>query len=819
MLHIGSVAPDMHDAGVYVRCTTAECASSPNVHAYLRGSSGTFDESTIFKVTRNSRNVYLANRASNVSIEQYPFLDAATAQTASFTFRNPVHFMDFVEATERDAAYEVEALIDHFFHHQNTASFLATRLIQRFVTSNPSPRYVLAVADAFRSGAYSGRVYSGEYGDFAATIMAILLDQEARSEALDADTTHGRLLEPLIKVLHVMRALEYRSKGREVELYQMEDTIGQASHNSPSVFSFFLPEYQPNGRLADAGLVAPEAQVGTAPLVVNFLNGMSSLIEYGLTQCFSGFGARYSGCNNAANAIDNSDGSLAYVPRSREPSEVVDELAMLLTRGQISSKTRAVVEAAYQSARISSGDGEALRVAQKLFIASADFHATAENNIVDTLRTVPPPQQSLGRRYKAIVVVFMHGAADTFNLLVPHSGCAPGSGTHASLDAEYEAVRTLAALPKSSLLPISDRAGGQPCSTFGVHPAFPFVKELYDQGEGAFVANIGGLVEPVTKAEFQAKSKPLPPSLFAHNIMQRAAWNVHAQYGAAKGVLGRIIDHMRSGSEPYASHLYSIFGTNKIVESVTVPGANFIDQTNGVARFNDLATLAGALANMTSQHSASAFADTHAGLLNSSLESTEQLGALLDSVQLSQTFETASISKQLKQVAKLIKLRSHNMTERDAFYVQLGGFDTHTNMLEKTHSNFEMINAALQSFVQEMRDQGSWEDVAIVTASDFGRTLTSNGLGTDHAWGGNHFVLSGSLNGSQIFGDYPSGLDSDAELNIGRGRIIPTTSWEGIWAPLARWFGVEESALPSILPNVNHFQNIIPKEKLFKATS
>lgn len=117
-------------------------------------------------------------------------------------------------------------------------------------------------------------------------------------------------------------------------------------------------------------------------------------------------------------------------------------------------------------------------------------------------------------------------------------------------------------------------------------------------------------------------------------------------------------------------------------------------------------------------------ADTHAELLQSSLQSTEELGTLLDAVQLTETFSTDGISKQFKQVASLIKLRSQNTTERDAFYVQLGGFDTHSNMLETLETKFSQIDAALTSFVREMRDQGVWDDVAVVSSSDFGRTLT-----------------------------------------------------------------------------------------------
>jgi len=795
-LHVGAPPPHAHDEGTYSRCAAPACAAG--VEAYVHAASAAVDERTIFKLTARGRELHLANVRSDVRI-------------GNFSFRNPPHFNEWVERTVRDAHNEVEALLDHLFHHPNVPPFLATRLIQRFTTSNPSPRYVGAVAAAFSSGAYGGRVYSGSYGDLAAALAAVLLDREARAPTLDADGAHGKLREPLLKVVHFLRAMEYASDGREVELYEMSDAVGQAAHASPSVFSFFLPEYQPSGAVADAALVAPEAQVGTAPLMISYLNGMTSLVERGLSRCWDGFGAWRGACV--------ADGRLTFAPSAAGAPAVVDELALLLTRGSLAPHTRAVIEAAYAAELAAEGEAAALRRAQSLFAASAEFHADAYNQLLQTERTLSPTQVSLNRPYKAVVVLFMSGAADTFNMLVPHSQCAQGSPAYASLDMEYEGVRTLAALSKSDLLPISSRSDQQPCGTFGVHPALPFVRQLYEEGEGAFVANVGALVEPVSKEEYRAKSKALPPSLFAHNIMQRAAWSVHAQYGAAKGLLGRIVDQLRTRPEPYAAELYSISGTNKMVEANTHPGPNFIDRTRGVPRFRYLDDLASDLANLTSRQSGSIFAETHAQLLNSTLETTERVGGLLDEVELTQTFSTTSISRQFQQVAKLIKFRKYNLTERDAFYVELGGFDTHSNMLEDLHENFEQINEALRSFVLEMRAQGVWDDVVVVTSSDFGRTLTSNGLGTDHAWGGNHVVLGGSLNGSQIFGQYPRGLDDDAELNIGRGRLIPTMSWEGMWAPIARWFGVDEDAMPTVLPNEHKFDNIIPKEMLFKESA
>ena len=178
----------------------------------------------------------------------------------------------------------VDALLDHVFEHPNTAPFISHRLIQRLVTSNPSPRYVKAVSTAFINGKTSdGHVYSGKYGDIGAAVAEILLDQEARSTTLDSDALAGRLREPLLKVIHVMKAMEYKSKdAREVNLYYMDRKVGQASFASPTVFNFFLPEFTPPGPIYNANLTV-KSQLSTTPLLIGFLNGMESLTSNGLT--------------------------------------------------------------------------------------------------------------------------------------------------------------------------------------------------------------------------------------------------------------------------------------------------------------------------------------------------------------------------------------------------------------------------------------------------------------------------------------------------------------------------------------------------------
>lgn len=179
----------------------------------------------------------------------------------------------FLDVTS-DAEYETEAVLDHYFYHDNTAPFLALRLIQRLVTSNPTPRYIRNVANAFKAGSYtaSGISFgSGKYGDLAATFAAIYLDSAARSVVLDEHIASGSLREPILRVLALMKSMDFVSKAPVTRMRNLLTGIGQMAHEFPSVFSFFLPEFQPYGRVGDASLVSPEATLLDMPKIVGLL--------------------------------------------------------------------------------------------------------------------------------------------------------------------------------------------------------------------------------------------------------------------------------------------------------------------------------------------------------------------------------------------------------------------------------------------------------------------------------------------------------------------------------------------------------------------
>jgi len=206
------------------------------------------------------------------------------------------------------------------------------------------------------------------------------------------------------------------------------------------------------------------------------------------------------------------------------------------------------------------------------------------------------------------------------------------------------------------------------------------------------------------------------------------------------------------------------------------------------------------------------------------LEDSERISELLKDAKLTQDWAgkvgQASVGQgqgfvgQMQQVAGVIASREAFEAERDVFYVELGGFDTHADYRDAVATRFNDINVALTTFVAEMKAQGVWDQVAVQSVSEFGRTIATNGVGTDHAWGGNHFLIGGGVNGGTIHGQYPE-LRVDGPQSVsGSGPMLPTSPWEAIWKPLATWMGVEDTQLAKVMPNLHAFKDGIhlPKD-------
>ncbi len=253
---------------------------------------------------------------------------------------------------------DLDAAIDILFHHPNTGPFIGYRLIQRLVTSNPSPNYISRVAAAFNDNG------EGIRGDMKAVVKAILLDPEARDRSKLADPTWGMLREPYVRYVHLCRAFNARSQtGAFRNTGEASgQALGQLPMHAPSVFNFFLPDHQPLGPIAEAGLVAPEFQITTATTSVATINFWGQALDESLMSFNEDL------LNNSASLTLDDEIALAD-----DLPALVDRLDLLLTHGELSSKARAVIIQALQSGAPGAGPEERVRFAIYLFLNSPDF--------------------------------------------------------------------------------------------------------------------------------------------------------------------------------------------------------------------------------------------------------------------------------------------------------------------------------------------------------------------------------------------------------------------------------------------------------------
>ena len=425
-LKIGHSPPDTFDSGTFNLENTSD-----GVSLYSKNGESLYSKHSIFGVQYRGEMTYFKNMVSIVSI-------SGSTGGVNYQFRNPPQFLSIAKPDTRDAIHETEAVLDHYFYHANTAPFLATRIIKRFGISNPSPRYIKAVAQAFTSGTYLKSQITfgdGRYGNLEAMIAAIVLDTEARSVVVDADPTTGSIREPMVKVMSFFRAMEYTRAANitSVMMNNLQDLIGQEVHATPNVFSFFLPEFAPPGKVTKAALTAPEAQVLDAPKIIGFLNGLFSLVDIGLTNCYGGFSERNSWwCDGYRYYTPDemySRGYLGFVPAvTSDSSELVDEMALLLTAGRLNTQSRTILADAYDQELQTNGADSALKVVQKLIVSTPEFHSTNVFENIDVDRPVSPRPQPSTKPYKAIVYLNLDGGLDSFNVLIPHSGCQGDTG-------------------------------------------------------------------------------------------------------------------------------------------------------------------------------------------------------------------------------------------------------------------------------------------------------------------------------------------------------------------------------------------------------
>jgi uncharacterized protein (DUF1501 family) len=401
--------------------------------------------------------------------------------------------------------------------------------------------------------------------------------------------------------------------------------------------------------------------------------------------------------------------------------------------------------------------------------------------------------------YKALVCVFLLGGNDSFNMLVPRSL------------AEYNAYalsRQNLAIAQADLLPINPfNPDG---SEYGLHPSMTGVRSLFESGQAAFVNNVGPLLQPTTKAQYQARSVSLPPQLFSHNNQQDQWHSLKGKTTIPSGWAGRVADLLRDNVAGQVLALNVSLAGNTLFQS----GEDSVAYTMGPSGplpfigFGTSGLLLEqrlAFERILAAQYGSVYERAFADVQQRAIAVTDAVtNALANAPVLSTTFPTSQLGTQLATVARLIAVREDLGMQRQIFFVTTGGFDTHDNQVDLQPGLIGGVSDALTAFYQSTLEIGIATQVTAFTQSDFGRTLTSNGDGTDHGWGGVQLLVGGAVLGRQLYGRYPL-LQIGGPDDVGGGRMIPTTSADQYAATLARWFGIPDDDLDAVSPYLSNF--------------
>lgn len=419
--------------------------------------------------------------------------------------------------------------------------------------------------------------------------------------------------------------------------------------------------------------------------------------------------------------------------------------------------------------------------------------------------------------YKALVCLFLSGGNDHNNTVIPYD-----TGSHAGYAAARGGTVSTGgiALDRNTLLEIvpttSQGAGRQ----FALSAELAPLQTLFASGKAAVVANVGPLITPITNAaQYRAGTVATPPKLFSHND-QQATWQAFSPEGGKVGWGGRLGDMFASSNSnalftaiSASGNAVFLSGQNIFQYQVSTSGATAIAGTTNTNLFgsgNGANSGANVLKSLIQQGSSQILEQDHASVVGRSVGAASLIGTSLATIPASDarvalgTQASNRLAQQLQIVARLIAVNSSLGAKRQVFFVSLGGFDTHDNQIVVQAALHTQLAGAIDYFYKATVALGVSNQTTLFTASDFGRTLSSNGDGSDHGWGAHHFVVGGAVKGGDIYGSFPVVALGTAD-DVGSGRLLPSTAVDQYACTMAKWFGVADSSLNLIAPNIGNF--------------
>lgn len=446
-----------------------------------------------------------------------------------------------------------------------------------------------------------------------------------------------------------------------------------------------------------------------------------------------------------------------------------------------------------------------LSLNRRRFLAGASLSGLAGSGILSSLSQMASAQGEVGG-YKALVCILLAGGCDSFNLLMP-----TGEAAHAA----YQRARTNLAIDAGRSHKIRDAKTGD---RFGLHPATRSLQTLFEEKRLSFIANIGTLVQPTHKDQYLSGRAVLPKGLLSHKDQIQHWQTSLPQARGAKGVAGRLND-LVAGTETISRNI-SLSGTNvfqyaKDTSAYAITnegsvGLEVFDSSNADYQFvrRGIESVLKDTANdpYKAYYSDTIFAahDNHQVFRR----------ALAASKPVKTRFPASKFGQDLKMIANTIAARQALRAPQQIFFVNYAGWDHHDGVLAKQNDMLKDVADSLAAFDRALHSIDIGDAVTTFTISDFGRTLTSNGNGSDHGWGGNIMVMGGGIRGGLVHGHYPD-LTLGNELDIGSGIFIPTLPTDALYASLGRWMGVKDLDLARVLPNLNRFPDAMQHIDLF----
>lgn len=404
--------------------------------------------------------------------------------------------------------------------------------------------------------------------------------------------------------------------------------------------------------------------------------------------------------------------------------------------------------------------------------------------------------------YRALVCINLQGGNDGFNMLAPTTGTAYN---------EYRTGRGHLAINSNDLIRLQPATANT--TTVGLNPYMATLQPLFDSGRLAFQANVGTLVEPATADDVRNQSVQLPEQLFSHHDQTRQWQKLDHYHQWNSGWGARAGDHIAAQQANPNLASISLNGNNDWqAGGQQSPFSIGSDGVSAYAGMDDMTPDSWqmprrqAFIQLLHQQYNNVFERSYAELQTRALVLSTNVGAALTRLGELQTPvpQGNPLAAQLAMVAKLIAIKDEFSMTRQLFYVQLGGFDTHDDQLKVQPGLFSQIAEALVFFQNALLELGQLDNVTSFTTSDFGRSVSGNGDGTDHGWGNHHLIMCGSVHGGDIYGLMPR-IAIDGPDDYRNGRIVPTTAVSQYAATHLRWLGIRESEINKLLPSLANF--------------